>query len=172
MKHTQDPISKVKNMINFLFLLFFLFNCSSYKKHNTNNDIEEILSLLSKKESIYYKTINQDLDQSLGTFINLNSFDFELCIDGKEVIVKEEIKYIKEKIKDLKKVNLKRLYPKIGFKTKREHSKASFISYPILFRENKAAIYYQKGRYGGSFSLLIKKQNKWIYKCSKSIWIE
>lgn len=159
-------------MIKFLLLLICVVSCSSYKYYDTNNDIEEILSLLSEKKSIYYKTINQDLDKSLDAFINLSSFDFELCIDEKEVISKEELKYIKEKNKNLKQINLKRRYPLVNFKTKRENSKISFISYPILFRQNKAAIYYQTGRYGGSFSLLIKKQNKWTFKCSKSVWIE
>ncbi|CAL2089927.1 hypothetical protein [Tenacibaculum sp. 190524A05c] len=172
MKDTQELMQKVKNAIKFLFLLIFIVSCSSYKNYDTNNDMEEILSLLSEKQSIYYKTIDEDLKQSLDTYINLNDFDFDLCTDSKEVITKEELKIIKQKTKNLNRVNLKRMYPSVDLKIKKESLKISFISYPILFRQNKAAIYHKTGTYGGSFNLLIKKQNKWTFACSKSIWIE
>ncbi|WP_408041089.1 hypothetical protein [Tenacibaculum amylolyticum] len=166
-----DLIQEAKGVIKFL-LLFTLVSCSSYQNYGEKNEVKEILNFLSTKRSVYYKTIDKDLGKSIDNLIDINFFEFDLCNSNKkELITNEELKFIKQKFKEVKTINLKKAFNELNV-TKNKNIKTDYISLPVIFRKGTAAMYYESARYGGAFNLLIKKNNKWNIVCSKSTWIE
>lgn len=169
-KKIQKAIN-VKNKFIYLFLCISFISCSSQKKIISQNEIDVLNEVLhSSNNTIFYKTINKDLNKLINGFIN-NDIEFKFC--EKEIIIEpSEISFLKNKKLEIR--NLRRL--PLNFKQKLTKKKrkieTSHISMPLIFRNNTMAIYYNSETYGGSFILLNKKKSKWKILCTSQVWIE
>ncbi|MDX6745505.1 hypothetical protein SHK09_01775 [Polaribacter sp. PL03] len=163
------------NKLVFIWICFVILSCSSAKEITDENQINVLNTIIqSSKSSIYYKTINNNgtsFKKPIEEYITDN-LEFQFC---ETYIIKEnDIVFLRKEFKKLKVKNLYKL-PSIYKKniTKEKKSfETSFISIPILFRNNTMAIYYSTETYGGSLTLLQKRNSKWETICSSSVWIE
>lgn len=160
------------------FQTLTLISCSTIKKSSEKTDeVRKILVTITNYNMVYYKTIVQDLKKPIESYLKNYLLEFELCskdIDSNSrKISKEEITFLKSKFKNQNIVRLDRLNPKLENLTKTKgKSKTSFVTIPIVFRNNFMAIYYSYTANGGGFNLLQKRNNKWEHICSNTVWIE
>lgn len=173
-------MQKVLNVLKIIIVVIFMNSCSSYKEAADNMNAEyEVLSSVLKKSrgNIYYKTIIKEGDIALESYVKNKYLEFYLCIKGINTpikVSKEEVLFLKQKIKNISIQRIDKLFPSLKEKTtkKKERLVTSFISMPILFRNNTMAIYYSTQTYGGEFKLLQKVNGEWETICANSVWIE
>ena len=113
---------------------------------------------------------------------NLNHMEVEVDVNENDIVkvsvgdsAKIEVDaYLKREFKMQKVINLHNLplIYKQNLTKEKIRFETSFISTPILFRNNTMAIYYNTQTYGGSLTLLQKRNSKWEIICSSSVWIE
>lgn len=173
----QKKMQKVLNVntLVFIWICFVNLSCSSAKEIINENQINVLNKIIqSSKFSIYYKTVDNNgtsLKKPIEEYIT-NDLEFQFCesniINENDIVfLRKEFK--RQKIKNLYKLPL--IYRKNLTKEKKRFE-TSFISIPILFRNNTMAIYYNTQTYGGSLTLLQKINSKWEIICSSSVWIE
>jgi hypothetical protein len=177
MKDLLKIMLKAQNVNKYIyvFFLFIIVSCSSNKVLISNNHIEVLNTILSSsRNKIFYKTIINDvnsLKKPINEYIKDN-LQFQFCQSN--IISEGEICFLRKKMKNLQTKSLLKL--PLDYKNKltkkKKEIEISFISIPILFRNNTMALYYNTQRYGGSFTLLQKKDSKWEIICSSSVWIE
>ncbi len=158
------------NSFIYLFICFITISCSSKRLLIDENQIDVLNEVLkSSKYNTYYKTIIKDLNKPIEDYIT-NDMEFQFCEN--DTIEPKEISFLKNQKLEI--VNLYRLPLSIKEKItkKKKGFETSFISMPILFRNNTMAIYYSTQRYGGSFMLLKKENSTWKIICSSLVWIE
>jgi len=174
----KDMLEKERKVLNvniffYLFILFTVISCSSKKLLINKNQINVLNEVLySSNYNIYYKTIINDLNKPIKDYI-INDMEFQFCENAGITSIKpSEIFFLKNQ--KLKTLNLYKLPLDLKGKITRKKKgfKTSYISIPILFRNNTMALYYITQRYGGSFMLLQKKKSKWVTLCSSQVWIE
>lgn len=160
--------------IFFLIITIVSFSCATTKQIHPNQiDVLDAL-LRNSTNKVYYKTLVTDgtsLMKPIATFITDN-LEFQFC---DEVIIEEsEIIFLKQEFKKLNVVNLYNVSKASSNKLTKQkiQYKTSFISLPILFRNNTMALIYTTQTYGNSFLLLQKEKDKWNVKCSSLITIE
>jgi hypothetical protein len=162
-------------MISVLFLALTI-SCSSTKQELVvTDDVQKIFSLIGQNNQIHYKTIVEDLGNPIGYYIKSHLLHFDLCVDGSKpsLITEKEIVFLKTSFDAQKTIRLDKLRLKIkNLIHKKGNGKTSFISAPVIFRNNTMAVYYSFSRYGGGFKLLQKKRDTWQQMCSNTVWIE
>ena len=171
---------KAQNVLKIIIVVIFMNSCSSYKEaaDNMNAEYEVMSSVLKKSRgNIYYKTIIKEGDIALESYVKNKYLEFYLCgkdVDSPVKIPKEEVAFLKQKVKSVSVQRIDKLFPSLKEKTtkKKERLVTSFISMPILFRNNTMAIYYSTQTYGGEFKLLQKVNGEWETICANSVWIE
>ena len=180
MKDMVNQMLKGKNVIKVVALIL-IFSCSSNHKifQLDKENINALHSILSNSnETIYYKTIIEDLRKSLDSQIEPYLLEFSLCDkninQGATKISNKEIIFLKKEFKAQSIIRIDKINPNFKNKTtkKIERFKTARISMPIVFRNGSMAIYYSNSTYGGGFNLLQKKDNRWKAICSNSVWIE
>ena len=164
----------IKKLI-FVFLCMVNLSCSSSKKTISKNQVNVLNTILHSSEySIYYKTIinnGTSFKKPIEEYITDN-LEFQFC--ESDIINKSEIVFLRKEFKNQKVKNLNKLqlnYSENLTKNKKIFE-TSFISIPILFRNNTMAIYYNTQTYGGNFTLLEKRDSEWKIICSSLVWIE
>lgn len=174
MNVTLKKVQKVLNATNnfiYIFLCILFISCSTQKKIINESQIAVLNEVLhTSNNTIFYKTINKDLNKLVNDFIT-NDMEFKFC--EKEIVFQpNEISFLRNKKLDI--VNLRKLPLKFKEKItiKRKNIEASYISMPLIFRNNTRALYYTTEKYGGSFMLLNKEKSKWKILCSSQVWIE
>lgn len=171
---------KAQNVLKIIIVVIFMNSCSSYKEAADNMNAEyEVMSSVLKKSSgnIYYKTIIEEGNIPIDSYVKDKYLEFYLCgkdVDSPVKIPKEEVAFLKQKVKSVSVQRIDKLFPSLKEKTtkKKERLVTSFISMPILFRNNTMAIYYSTQTYGGEFKLLQKVNGEWETICANSVWIE
>ncbi|MGQ3678869.1 hypothetical protein [Tenacibaculum discolor] len=171
---------KAQNVLKIIIVVIFMNSCSSYKEAADNMNAEyEVLSSVLKESSgnIYYKTIIEEGNIPIDSYVKDKYLEFYLCgkdVDSPVKIPKEEVAFLKQKVKSVSVQRIDKLFPSLKEKTtkKKERLVTSFISMPILFRNNTMAIYYSTQTYGGEFKLLQKVNGEWETICANSVWIE
>lgn len=159
-------------------MLFMIISCSTLKKSVDNqNDIKNILENIINQNQVYYKTIIKDLGKPIDYYIEPHLLEFHLC--GSELnndlitITNNEIDSLKIEFSNQKVTIINKLDLNIKTNlTKKQKLNTSFISMPVLFRNNNLAIYYSYSRNGGGFNLLKKINGEWKNICANSVWIE
>ena len=173
----QNEMQKVlsANKLVFIWICFLNLSCSSAKKAISENQINVLNTIIqSSKYSIYYKTINNNgtnLKKPIEKYIT-NNLEFQFC--EPDIINENDIIFLRKEFERQKVKNLLKL-PLINKKKLTKEKKrleTSFISLPILFRNNTMALYYNAQTYGGNLILLKKIKSKWEIICSSSVWIE
>lgn len=175
MKDMLKKMLQVQNVNIFVFVCFVNLSCSSVKKPISKNQINVLNTILnSSKYSIYYKTIinngtnlRKPIEEYITKNLEFQFCDFNFVNESEILLLKKEFK--KQKVENLYKLPL--IYKNKLTKNKILYE-ASFISLPILFRNNTMAVYYNTQTYGGNLTLLQKKNSEWKIICSSSVWIE
>ncbi|WP_428742302.1 hypothetical protein [Tenacibaculum sp.] len=173
-------ILKTPTIFKTIAVLIFITSCSSNKNtiNKVNNEYEVLSYILKKsKGNIYYKTITEEGNIPIESYVKNRYLEFYLCSNGiysPIKIPKEEVVFLKQKVKSISVQRIDKLFPDLKDKTtkKKIRFKTSFISMPILFRNNTMAIYYATQTYGGEFKLLRKVNGEWETICANSVWIE
>ena len=176
----RSVVLKTLNIFVIIAVLIFITGCSSKKSTiNKVSNEHEVLSYILKKSSgnIYYKTIIEEGNIPIDSYVKDKYLEFYLCgkdVDSPVKIPKEEVAFLKQKVKSVSVQRIDKLFPSLKEKTtkKKERLVTSFISMPILFRNNTMAIYYSTQTYGGEFKLLQKVNGEWETICANSVWIE
>ncbi|MEY8860826.1 hypothetical protein [Tenacibaculum singaporense] len=171
---------KVPSVFKIIIIVIFMSSCSSYREvvDNMNTEYEVLSSVLKESRgNIYYKTIIEEGNIPIESYIENKYLEFYLCsngVDSPVKIPKEEVAFLKQKVKSVSVQRIDKLFPNLKEKTtkKKERLVTSFISMPILFRNNTMAIYYSTQTYGGEFKLLQKVNGEWETICANSVWIE
>lgn len=127
--------------------------------------------------TVYYKTINSDLNQSLSRQLFYLS-DFDICsslvnLDSMK-LKKEERDYLVDRFSTMEVFNVNKLIrePKNYSLKQLDGHNWSQISLPVVFREGQYAIYYSKGAYSGQFVLMKNVEGNWKDICYTSVWSE
>jgi hypothetical protein len=172
------------NKINipFIFLILcLLYGCKTQQLGN--EDSYEIINSLTKsnidrKTKIYYKTTSSKYDGTqISQLINENNLQFTLCSESfdrnQANLTNEDVILLKEKFKNLtpRILDNSKIQNFSAF-TKNKKNNTVHISEPVKFRNEKFAIYYAEGRYGGEFTLLVKENSEWKKVCSSMVWVE
>lgn len=180
MKDLQIVMPKAQNVLKIIIVVIFMNSCSSYREvvNNMNTEYEVLSSVLKESSgNIYYKTIIEEGNIPIDSYVKDKYLEFYLCgkdVDSPVKIPKEEVTFLKQKVKSVSVQRIDKLFPNLKDKTtkKKTRFKTSFISMPILFRNNTMAIYYSTQTYGGEFKLLQKVNGEWETICANSVWIE
>ena len=175
----MKEILRVQNVIK-LTLLLLIINCSSKRiiTEKFSNEYEVLNHILKNSNgNIYYKTVVKDGEIPVESYVKDEFLEFYLCgseVDSPVKIDKKSINLLKENFKNLRVERLDKLLPVLANKTikKKVRLKTSFITTPVLFKNNTMAMYYSTQTYGGEFKLLQKMNGKWKTICSNSVWIE
>lgn len=167
--------------IKVLIVFILTLSCSSAKGvlEIQEENLEVLNHVLenSKGGIIYYKSINYDLNELIGSFV-INGLNFDLCIkDIDSSLTKfsdQESSYLSDEFNKQNIVRIDRLKPEFEERTVKKHERFETvsISIPVVFRNGTMAIYYYSGTYGGGFNLLQKNSDNWEVVCSNSVWIE
>lgn len=150
-------------------------SCSSVKATISENQIDVLNTIInSSKHNIYYKTIidnGTSLQNPIEDYITDN-LEFQFC--DSNVLNDTEIVFLRKEFKKQKKKNMFKLplIKRENLTKEKKRLETSFISLPILFRNNTMAIYYNTQTYGGDFILLQKRNANWKVICSSSVWVE
>jgi hypothetical protein len=168
----------LRNAIN-IFYVFIFFSCSPTKSNFIEQNIEEI-EVLNEivNENTYYKTIIKDLNKPIDFYVQKHFLQFNLCINdsltNNIVLNEEDIMFIKQKFRNSRTFRIDNLNNKFKAKITKDkiRFKTNYISYPVIFRDDKLAIFYYSSTYGANFNLLKKISGKWKIVCSSQVWIE
>jgi hypothetical protein len=87
-------------------------------------------------------------------------------------LVKEEWEVLNSEFHKLKKQKLPKSILKRSNQSDSTKYETTYITWPILFRDNSYAVYYSEQRYGGEINLLKKENGKWKEYCYYMVWIE
>lgn len=172
-----NQMPRAQNVIKLFFIWFCLLtlSCSPTKKLINQNEIDVLNAIIkSSKFSVYYKTIDNNgtsLKKPIGDYIN-NDLEFQFCETN--IINYNEVGFLKKEFNNQEIIKLSKLpsiYKKNLTKEKKQFE-TTYISLPILFRNNKMAIYFNSQTYGAEFILLQKNKTEWKIICSSMVWIE
>ncbi len=168
-------IPKLKPIVTFLLFITFLSCSVPQKKVLESSEMEKaLLSILNQNGTVYFKTIVKDLGKPIASYIKPYLLDFILCGENFSLestkITDKEITFLKTQFENQTVIPLERLIGKHKNITRK--TKTSYMTTPVLFRNNTRAIYYSLTSDGGGFHLLQKKEGNWSLMCSNSIWIE
>ena len=156
-------------------LLLTSISCASQSglTESKANVIESIIT--DSKYGVYNRTFsNEDLNQLDIKLEDLNFWNpckYKLEREN-GLLSDKEISFINKQFKNLESVSIESNSPNLKFQKDSENTRLSFISLPILFRNDNYAVYYSMQRYGGQINLLKKENNKWTKYCSYLVWIE
>lgn len=145
-----------------------------------NQEVSEVIAFISRMAEnqgcfLHKKTISHTyLREYQINFEDLNFWN--PCKHKLETnnafLNKEEWETLNSKFYKLKKQRLPNIRPKDLNKTDSTKDETTYITLPILFRDNSYAVYYSEQGYGGQINLLKKEHGQWKEYCAYMVWIE
>ncbi len=161
-------------------LLFFISLNAQSLPIGGSEELHILVSVVrrSSDNNIYFKTIVEEWQKPIESYIQRNYLDFNLCVPKADshmiYISDEELRYLKRRFSNHSVKGIDKLKPELKDKTTRDSRRFEtvHISMPVIFRNGTMAIYYAAGTYSGEFNLLSKKDGKWQPLCSSLVWIE